>query len=221
MIIVHHLNNSRSQRILWMLEELELPYEIKRYERDPETMLAPAALKQIHPLGKSPVITEGDLVIAESGAIMEYLLERHGQGRLQPAAGTPEHLRMIYWLHYAEGSAMSPLLLSLIFNKMPEAPMPFFVRPIVRAIAAKVKAAFVDPQLKLHLDYIESELAKHTWFAGEAFSAADIQMSFPVEAAAARGGRQRPKMQAFLERIHARPAYQRALKQGGPYDLLK
>lgn len=221
MITVHHLNNSRSQRVLWMLEELSLPYEIKRYERDPETMLAPPALKKIHPLGKSPVITENDLVVAESGAIMEYLLERHGQGRLQAAAGTPERLRMTYWLHYAEGSAMNPLLLSLIFSKMPEAPMPFFVRPVVRAIAAKVKAAFVDPQLKLHLDYIESELGKSTWFAGEEFSAADIQMSFPVEAAAARGGRQRPKMQAFLERIHARPAYQRALQQGGPYDLLK
>ncbi len=223
MVTVHHLNNSRSQRILWLLEELGLPYEVKRYERDPATMLGPASLRAVHPLGKSPVITEGDLMVAESGAIVEYLLERHGQGRLLPPPGTPQRLRYTYWLHYAEGSAMPPLLLSLVFARMPDAPMPFFIRPIVRNIAATVRTSFVEPQLTLHLNYMESELGKSTWFAGEDFTAADIQMSFPIEAAASRGGLNvsRPRLWAFLERIHARPAYQRALEKGGPYELLR
>ena len=223
MIVVHHLNNSRSQRVLWLLEELGLAYEVKRYERDPESMLAPASLKAVHPLGKSPVITEGDLTIAESGAIVEYLIERHGQGRLIPPPGTPERLLYTYWLHYAEGSAMPPLLLTLVFGRMPEAPMPFFIRPIVRAVAGKVQSSFIAPQLALHLGYMESELGKRAWFAGNEFTAADIQMSFPLEAAASRAGlnASRPKLMAFLERIHARPAYQRALQKGGPYELLQ
>ena len=223
MITVHHLNNSRSQRVLWLLEELGLPYEIQHYQRDPVTSLAPESLRKIHPLGKSPVITDGEATAAESGAIAEYLLDRYGEGRLRPAAGTPERLRFTYWLHYAEGSAMPPLLLNLVFSKVASAPAPFFVRPIARAIAGKAKQSFIEPQIKLHLDYMEAELNKSSWFAGNAFSAADIQMSFPLEAAAMRGGlnESRPKLWDFLQRIHARPAYQRALEKGGPYELLR
>jgi len=223
MIIVHHLNNSRSQRVLWLLEELGLPYEVKRYERDAVTSLAPASLRAIHPLGKSPVITDGDATVAESGAIVEYLLDRYAAGRLRPPAESADRLRFTYWLHYAEGSAMPPLLLSLVFSKVARGPAPFFVRPIARAIAAKVKQSFIEPQIKLHLDFMEGELGKSTWFAGEEFSAADIQISFPLEAAATRGGlnASRPKLWAFLQRIHARPAYQRALEKGGPYELMR
>lgn len=221
MIIVHHLNNSRSQRVLWLLEELELPYEIKRYERDPKTMLAPASLRQVHPLGKSPVITDGDLTLAESGAIVEYLVDRYGNGRLKPALGTPEHLRYTYWLHYAEGSAMPPLLLKLIFDQIDKSSMPFFVRPIARSITNRVKSSFIEPQIKQHLDYMESEISKSTWFAGNEFTAADIQISFPLEAALARAGlnESRPQLMTFLNRIHSRPAYQQALENGGAYDL--
>lgn len=223
MIKVHHLNNSRSQRVLWLLEELELPYEVVHYQRDAQTMLAPPELKKVHPLGKSPVVTTDEgLTLAESGAIIETLVERYGDGRLAPAAGTPEALRYRYWLHYAEGSAMPPLLLKLMFDRVENAKMPFFARPIARGIAQKAKAAFILPNLKTHLDFMEGELGKNEWFAGEAFSGADIQMSFPVEAARARGGLDaaRPKLMAWLERIHARPAYQRALERGGPYGLL-
>jgi glutathione S-transferase len=218
-IVVHHLNNSRSQRVLWLLEELGLDYEIKRYERDPQTMLAPPSLRAVHPLGKSPVVTDGAQTLAESGAIIEYLVERHGGGRLVPAPGTPERLRYRYWLHYAEGSAMPPLLLKLVFDRVESGPMPFFVRPVGRAIASRVKSAFIEPQLKTHLDFQEGELGKSTWFAGDEFTAADIQMSFPLEVAVARAGldASRPKLMAFLERIHARPAYRRALEKGGDY----
>jgi glutathione S-transferase len=223
MITVHHLNNSRSQRVLWLLEELDVPYEIKRYQRDAKTMLAPPALRAVHPLGKSPVITDGDLTLAESGAILEYLIERYGQGRFIPAAGTPERLRYTYWMHYAEGSAMPPLLLKLIFIQMPKGPMPGLVRPIVRRIAGQVQKSFVDPQLKLHFDYLEGELTKTPWFAGLEFTAADIQMSFPLEGAAARGGlgQSHPHIGSFLDRIHSRPAYKKALERGGPFELLR
>lgn len=222
MLVVHHLNNSRSQRVLWLLEELELPYEIKRYKRDPQTMLAPTSLREVHPLGKSPVITDGKLTLAESGAIIEYLIERYGNGRLVPALGTLEHLRYTYWLHYAEGSAMPPLLLKLIFDQIEKNPMPFFVRPSARAIVSRVKSSFIEPQIAQHLDYMEAELGKSTWFTGNEFTAADIQMSFPLEAAVARGGlnASRPKLMAFLNRIHTRPAYQQALERGGAYELL-
>jgi glutathione S-transferase len=222
MITLHHLENSRSQRVLWLLEELGLQYRVKRYARDAATKLAPASLRKVHPLGKSPVITDGELTVAESGAIIEYLVGRYGTGsELRPAEGSPQRLRYSYWLHYAEGSAMPPLLLGLIFRKMPEAPMPFFVRPVVRGIAAKVQQSYVQPQLALHFDFMEAELGRFEWFAGPAFTAADIQMSFPVEAAGAAGllGDERPRLQAFLERIVSRPAYQRALKKGGPYQL--
>ncbi|SFM73653.1 glutathione S-transferase [Variovorax sp. OV329] len=222
MITVHHLNNSRSQRVLWLLEELGQPYEIIRYQRDPATMLAPASLKAVHPLGKSPVVvTDDGLTLAESGAIIETLAERYGQGQLAPAPGTPEAARYRYWLHYAEGSAMPPLLLKLIFDRIEKSPVPFFAKPIVKGVVDKTKSAFIAPQLKTHLDFMEGELGKTPWFAGESFSAADIQMSFAVEVARARGGldASRPKLMAWLERIHARPAYQRALERGGRFEL--
>ncbi|MES2348134.1 MAG: glutathione S-transferase [Pseudomonadota bacterium] len=223
MIVVHHLNNSRSQRVLWLLEELGLEYEIVRYQRDKKTMLAPPELRAIHPLGKSPVITDGDIVVAESGAIVEYLIETYGNGRLVPPAGTAERRRWTYFLHYAEGSAMAPLLMKLVFDRVETSPAPFFVKPIARGIAQKVKAGYIQPQIEAHLDYLEAELSKTPWFAGAEFSAADIQMSFPLEAAAARAGldERRPNLMAFLKRIHSRPAFQRALERGGPYELLK
>lgn len=218
MLTVHHLNNSRSQRVLWLLEELEVPYELVRYERDAKTMLAPPELKAIHPLGKSPVIADDGEVLAETGAIVEYVLERYGQGRLAPAAGTPAAHRLRYWLHYAEGSAMPPLLMKLVFGRLP-AGAPALLRPIVAGIAKKAQTSFIDPQLVAHFDYWEDELGKAEWFAGETFSAADIMMSFPLEAAADRAAARvgRPKLAAFLKRIHVRPAYRRALERGGPY----
>ena len=217
MIVVHHLNNSRSQRVLWLLEELGLPYEIKRYERDAKTMLAPPALKAIHPLGKSTVITDGDRTIAETGAIVEYILETYGRGRLIPPVGTQERLRYTYWLHYAEGSAMTPLLLKLVFTALPNR-APGLMKGLVKSIAGRAQQGFVDPQIKAHADYWEAELSKSEWFAGAELTGADIMMSFPLEAGAARGGAaSRPHVKAFLDRIHARPAYQRALERGGPY----
>ena len=217
MLTVHHLNNSRSQRVLWLLEELGVPYEIVRYQRQ-SNMLAPPELRAIHPLGKSPVITDNGHTIAESGAIIEYLVDTYGEGRLIPPARTPERLRYSYWMHYAEGSAMLPLLLKLLFTLMPKR-APALLRPLVRKVCNQALTALVNPQLKQHMAYWESELGRYEWFAGPEFSAADIQMSFPLEAAAARGGLDQghPKAMAFLDRIHARPAYKRALDKGGPY----
>jgi glutathione S-transferase len=219
MLTVHHLNNSRSQRVLWLLEELGLPYEIVRYQRQAD-MRAPKDLRAIHPLGKSPVITDGGKTIAESGAIVEYIVGTYGEGRLVPAPDTPERLRYTYWLHYAEGSAMPLLLLKLLFNIMPKR-APALLRPVVRKVSSQALTTLVNPQLKQHMSFWESELTKSEWFAGDAFTAADIQMSFPLEAAAARGGLEQghPAAMAFLDRIHARPAYQRALEQGGPYEV--
>jgi glutathione S-transferase len=207
MIFVHHLNNSRSQRVLWLLEELGIEYDIKFYERDSKTMLAPASLRQVHPLGKSPVITDAEVTVAESGAIIQYIVERYGNGRLIPESGTPERLRYTYWLHYAEGSAMPPLVMNLIFNRF-------------RTGDNRANNAFIAPQIQLHFDYIETELGKSTWFVGEEFTAADIQMSFPLELVALQAEliSSRPKIQEFIERIHARPAYKRALERGGKYD---
>ena len=221
MITVHHLNNSRSQRVLWLLEELGVAYEIKKYERDVKTMLAPESLRKVHPLGKSPVITDDGVTVAESGAIIEYLIEHYGKGRLIPAAGTEERRRYTYWLHFAEGSAMPPLLLKLIFDRIETGPMPFFVKPVARGIAAKVKGLLVEPNLKRQLDFMEAELGKSEWFAGNEFTAADIQMSFPLEAAAQRAGldASRPRLSNFLKKIHARPAYRQALERGGPYSF--
>jgi glutathione S-transferase len=218
MIVVHHLNNSRSQRVLWLLEELGLPYEVKRYERDAKTQLAPAALRAIHPLGKAPVLDDGEARVAETGAIIEYLLETYGQGRLKPAAGTAEARRFTYWLHYAEGSAMTPLLLKLIFSSLP-ARSPFMVRGVIKAMSAKVQALMVDPNINAHTALWEAELEKSPWFAGDQFTAADIMMSFPLEAGGSRiaYGPDKPRIKAFLKAIHTRPTYQRALERGGPY----
>ena len=222
MLIVHHLNNSRSQRILWLLEELGVPYEIKKYQRDAKTMLAPPELVKVHPLGKSPVITDDGATVAETGAIIEYVLEKYGNGRLLPPAGSEERRRFTYWLHFAEGSAMPPLLMKLVFDRIGSGQdMPFFVKPIAKAIAAKVKGIMVEPNLKRQLDFMEGELGRSEWFAGAEFSASDIQMSFPVEAAHQRAGLDgsRPKLMAWLKKIHARPAYKKALERGGPYSF--
>jgi glutathione S-transferase len=223
MIIVHHLNNSRSQRILWLLEELGLEYEIRKYERDPKTMLAPPELRAIHPLGKSPVITDGDTMVAESGAIIEYLVEQYGGGKFVPPSGTPEKRQYTYFMHYAEGSAMTPLLMKLVFDKVATSPMPFFAKPIAKGIAQKVKSSYINPQIVQHLSFMENELAQRPWFAGKEFTAADIQVSFVLEAASARGGldEKYPKLAAFLKKIHARPAYKKALERGGKYELIK
>jgi glutathione S-transferase len=220
MITVHHLNNSRSQRVLWLLEELNVEYEIKRYQRDPKTMLAPESLRQVHPLGKSPVITDGSLTLAESGAIIEYIVDRYGEGRLAPMLGTPERLRYTYWLHYAEGSAMPTLVFKLVLDQL-EKQSPPLMRPIAQMVTGSVKRSYINPQIELNLNYQEAELGNSQWFVGNEFTAADIQMSFPVEAAAAQVGlgASRPKLMDFLQRIHARPAYQRALKRGGAYEL--
>jgi glutathione S-transferase len=217
MIIVHHLADSRSQRVLWLLEEMGLPYEVKRYERDPATMLAPPALKAVHPLGKSPVVDDGDIRVAETGAIIEYLLQKPEGAALRPAAGGEAGRRFTYWLHYAEGSAMTPLLMKLVFSQSPSR-APGLIRPVIKAFSAKVQSSFIDPQIAAHTGWWEAELERSEWFAGEAFSAADIMMSFPIEAGATRAPYDgKPRLKAFLERIHARPAYQRALEHGGPY----
>jgi len=203
-IIVHHLENSRSQRILWMLEELGLPYEVKRYERNKQTMLAPPELKQVHPLGKSPVIDDGGTVVAETGAIIEYLVEK-GDGRLGPLAHRESVLRYRQFLHYAEGSLMPPLLVKLVLTRVP--------------LLGKTAAKRIQPMIDVHLDYVESELSQRAWFAGDEMTAADIMMSFPLEAARNRAGLgpSRPHTIAWLDTIHARPAYQAALARGGPY----
>ena len=209
MIVVHHLENSRSQRVLWMLEELGLPHEVRRYERDKETMLAPPELRAVHPLGKSPVIEDMTAAgttrtVAETGAIVEYLVEK-ADGRLGPPAHRDAALRYRFWLHYAEGSMMPPLLLKLVVGRI----------PVVGGQVAKR----IQPMIDRHLDYVESELAQRPWFAGDVMTAADIMMSFPLEAARSRGGLDgtRPATIAWLDKVHARPAYQAALARGGPY----
>lgn len=217
-ITVHHLERSRSHRVLWLLEELELPYEIVRYQRHPKTLLAPPELEAIHPLGKSPVVTDDGNTIAESGAIIEYIIERHGGGRLVPKAGTPEHLRYGYFLHYAEGSLMPVLLVWLICARVKSAPLPFFVKPVARKIADGVSEQFVTPNMRRHLDFLDKELARSEWLAGDELTAADIQMSYPLEALTSRGAKLgvSPRIQRFVERMRERPAYQRAIERGGP-----
>ncbi|MEP1896456.1 MAG: glutathione S-transferase [Alloalcanivorax venustensis] len=221
MIIVHHLEKSRSQRIVWLLEELGIPYEIEHYKRDPKTMLAPEALRKVHPLGKSPVITDGDTVVAESGAIIEYLVEKHGGGRLKPAVDDPNWLNYQYWLHYAEGSLMPLMVMKLIFSRVPKAPMPFFAKPIAKKISGGLVGGFVQPRIEEQLRLVESHLASHTWFAGEALTAADVQMSFPLQAAGARANLDAlPHIRDFIQRVEARPAYQRGIERTGPLELL-
>ncbi len=205
-IVVHHLENSRSQRVLWMLEELGLPYEVERYERDPKTMLAPAELKRVHPLGKSPVVVDGDAghTIAETGAIVEYLVEKAG-GVLGPPDDRGKALRYRHWLHYAEGSLMPPLLLKLVLSRIP--------------VMGKVAIKRIQPMIDVHLDYVEGELGRSPWFAGDELTAADVMMSFPLEAARSRAGLDgtRPVIMRWLKAVHARPAYRAALARGGAY----
>ena len=217
MITVHHLNNSRSQRVLWLLEELGQPYEVKRYERNAQTMLAPPELHAVHPLGKSPVITDGAHTIAETGAIVDYLIDTYGEGRLIPPAGTEERLRYTYWMHFAEGSAMPPLVMTLVFGALPSR-VPFFIRPVAKLISDNVQKSFLRPNIEAQLKLMEAELGKSTWFAGSELTGADVMMSFPVEAAGSRGGLgDAPKLKQWLATVHARPAYQAALKRGGAY----
>jgi len=224
MLTVHHLETSRSQRVLWLLEELGVPYELRIYRRDPATRLAPAELKAVHPLGKSPVVTDDGEVIAESGAIIEYLVEKYGElaegelAHLQPARGTPAFRQCRYWMHYAEGSLMNWLVMKLVFATIPTRPMPFFARPIARAICGKVQAQLVDPNLQAATAFIEDHLARHRWFAGDELSMADFQMSFAVEALLSRatGSGSHPHLSAYHARMRARPAYQRAEAKGGP-----
>ena len=220
MITLHHLEHSRSQRVLWLLEELGVDYEIRRYRRDPKTSLAPPELREVHPLGKSPVIVDGDRTLAESATIIEYLARTYGGDDWAPAPDAPNYWDFSYWMHFAEGSLMPPLLLKLIFTRV-RTDSPFLVRPVAAGIAGEVGRSFIDPQIKTHFDFVDGHLAEHKWFAGKTITAADIQMSFPLEAAAAGGllGSARPKLQNFVERIAERPGYQRALKKGGPYTL--
>ncbi len=222
MLTLHHLENSRSQRILWLLEELGVDYRLKLYKRDPVTSLAPPELQAIHPLGKSPIITDGDTVVAESGAIIEYLVGKYDNGRLRPAEGTPERLAWTYWLHYAEGSFMPLMIVSLIMSRIENAPMPFFLKPVAKGIAAKVRSNYLEPNVKRNQAFMEAALGKSTWFCGNTMTAADMQMSFAVEAAEVRTDltSHYPNLLRFLQRIRALPAYQRALEKGGPYSLL-
>ncbi len=220
MLTVHHLNNSRSQRILWLLEELEVNYEIKNYERDPKTMLAPKQLREIHPLGKAPVVTDEEHTVAESGAIIEYIVDEYGEGRLRPEPDSAEFQRYRYWMHYAEGSAMNPFLLHIVFDQLPKQG-PWLARPVLGAVSKTVNDEYISGQVELHMSYWEVELSKRPYFAGHEFTAADIQMSFPLEAALARGADRDlyPNIHAQVEKLHERPAYDRALERGGDYAL--
>jgi len=220
MITLHYLNNSRAQRILWLLEELGLEYDVKTYNRNPVTIMAPASLRKIHALGKSPVITDDktDVTLAESGAIIEYLIDTYANGQFKPKKEDAAYWDYVYWMHYAEGSLMPPLLVSLVITKMREAKMPFFIKPIAKMLTTKVMAAFVSPNVKSHMSFIDAHLAKHEWFAGDEFSAADVQMSFPLEASVTRGiASSYPNICAYVKRFQAREAYQKALNNGTDY----
>ena len=206
MIVVHHLNDSRSQRILWLLEELGLPYEIKRYQRNAQTRLAPPELGAIHPLGKSPVITDGATTVIESGAIIDYLIRRHAGGRLQPPPETPAYDEYVQWMHYAEGSAMLPLMLNLYVSRLGAAGAPLAPR--------------IDSEIANHLAYVNRALANRPYLLGDQLTGADVQMSFVGEVAGTFGKRAAyPNLDAWVARLHARPAYIRALEKGGPYRM--
>jgi len=209
MIEVHHLNNSRSQRVLWMLEEIGVPYTVVRYERDPKTILAPPELKKVHPLGKSPVIRDGDFVLAESGAIIEYLVEKYGNGRFVPQRGTREYETCRYWVHYAEGSLMMQLLVKIYLERVGEP---------AKALLERVSGA-----VRMHLGYVEESLGSSQFLTGSLFTVADVQMSFPLEVSVVQGmlGDAHPRLKALLARLHERPAYQAALAKGGPYAYAK
>lgn len=219
MITLHHLEHSRSQRVIWLLETLKLDYQIKRYERDPATYLAPESLKKIHPLGKSPVITDGDQVIAESGFIIEYLVKNYGQQHL-PALTAAENETTGYWLHYGEGSLMPYLVMTLVMDKVKEAPMPFFIRPIAKAIVGNVMSSFLSPNIKNHLNFVNQHLADKQWFAGNQISSADFLMIFPLEAALARAKNadQMTHIQRYVKQVHELAEYKTALEKGGPYN---
>ena len=219
MVVVHHLQDSRSQRILWLLEELGAEYRIKRYERDAKTSLAPESLRKVHPLGKSPVITDQGETYAESGVIIEYLARTYGDKQWAPEPGDKRYWSVAYWMHYAEGSMMPPLLLKLVFDKIRKGPGPFFIKPILRKIADEVDNAFINQQITTHFGYVDRHLAEHEWFAGNEISAADIQMSFPLEAALSQGtiSEAYPAITSYVERFQARDAYREALRRGGDY----
>lgn len=220
MIIVHHLNNSRSQRVLWLLEELNIPYEIKRYERDPKTIRAPKSLREVHPLGKSPVITDGGITVAESGAIIDYLIRTYAKDTLLPEESSAEFRDYQYWMHFSEGSLMPPMLMRMLFEKVKTSPMPFFIKPVAKMIADKVLSTFVNPEITLNMGFVDKHLGSHTWFAGDNLTGADFQMSFPLEASVAAGaiGNKYPNIHAYVKRFQARSAYLKALEKGGDYD---
>ena len=223
MLTVHHLENSRSQRILWLLEELGVEYELKRYGRDKETSLAPPELQEIHPLGKAPIVVDGDVTMAESGAIIEYLVQRYDDGRLRPAEGTPAWRTYTYWMHYAEGTFMPLMIVSLILSRIENAPIPFFVKPVARGIAGKVRSGYLDANVARNLDFMERALSESTWFCGDHLTAADVQMSFALEAAEVRTDLASgyPRLAAFLDSVRSRPAYKAALDRGGHYELMR
>ena len=221
MITVHHLENSRSQRILWLLEALELEYDIKRYPRDPQTQLAPAALRAVHPLGKSPVVTDGDVTVAESGAIIEYVMAHYSDGRLQPADDAAARREYTYWLHYAEGTMMHYLVMGLVLRRVDTAPMPFFIRPVAKGITGKIRSSYLGPNLERNVEFMNATLASRPWFSGPHLTAADIQMSFILEGlnVAMDLASEAPHLADCLARCHADPAYQRAIERGGPFQL--
>lgn len=221
MLVLHHLEKSRSQRIAWLLEELGVPYDVKIYERDEKTMLAPQSLRDVHPLGKSPVVTDGDKTIAESGAIIEYLLDSYDDGSLRPAAGSEERRDFTFWLHYAEGSFMPLMLLAIVLRRIDEAPLPFFIKPVAKGITGKVREGFLNDNIRRHVEFIASSLESQRWFAGTDFSAADIQMSYCLEAVESRVelAKDFPQIGDFLGRIRDRDAYQRAEERVGSFSL--
>lgn len=221
MITLYALKQSRAYRIAWLLELLDLDYRAEIFERDAATKLAPDALRGIHPLGKSPVVDDNGTVLAESGAIVEYLIARYDMsGRLKPAADSPQWRDYLFWLHYAEGSLMPLLVMSLVFRKIDEREMPFFAKPVARRITGGVRKSFLDPQLKLHLDFIESRLAGKTWLLGKEPTGADVMMSFPLQAALSRTGLELPAVREYVMRIETDAAFRRAQQRLGRFDLL-
>lgn len=220
MLVLHHLNNSRSQRLLWLLEEIGVEYELRKYTRDSDTMRAPASLRAVHPLGKSPLLSDGDEVIAESAAIIEYLIDGYAP-QLRPTQQAPNYRDYVYWMHFAEGSLMPPLLIKLMGDRISQAKVPFFVKPVVKGIAKQLDDSYSGPENTLNLGYIDEHLGQNEWFCGDEISGADFQMSFPLEAASGRieGFGEYKNIRAYLDRIHSRPAYQRALEKGDAYDF--
>jgi glutathione S-transferase len=220
MITLHHLNNSRSQRVLWLLEEIGVPYEIKFYQRDTKTMLAPKELKEIHPMGKSPVLEDGSIKVAESGAIIEYLISQYGKDHFS-SLSDEEKREATYWLHFSEGTFMPQLLLGLVFDKLKTAPIPFFIKPVIKMLVKKVNQTYIGPEIKTRLEHINNHLKDREWFAGNKLTGADFQMIFPLEAAQARGRLKDlyPHITSYIEKVQHLEAYKKALEKGGPYFL--